>query len=228
MGLSKGYMHWSATSYRWIGDDYHTVINLEKDESGRFPSQVQFEDQDHKGVWVHRLTPYKKDISGHTYHRNTDSWSISLACMGNTTNAIGFAAFPPTEAMIEVMCKEVAKVALGMGLDPKEGSLEHRIQTHAEAAGLRDYPSALAKMAPARDDDKKAQSLHIKGIYLPHDNYGPSHWRGAPIDPQWPGGTSDKWDLWHLTKDGPPGSGGYIIRSKVVGYMKKILKSMKS
>lgn len=222
MGLDKGYLHWSATSYKWIGDDYHTVINLEKDTSGRFPSQFQFEDQTFKGVWVHRITPYVQNLHGHTYHRNTGSWSIAIACMGNTASAIGFDAYPPNDPLIEVMCKEAAKVALGCGWEAKEGFIEHKILTHAEAAGLRDYPLALAKMAPARNDDKKAQTLHLKDLYLPHDNYGPSHWRGAPIDPQWPGGTCDKWDLWHLTKDQAPGSGGYIIRNKIVKYMKQI------
>lgn len=54
-----------------------------------------------------------------------------------------------------------------------------------------------------------AEAAALKDGESPHDNYGPKAW----------GGTGERWDLWHLTEDGAPGSGGEIIRNKVRGYM---------
>ena len=51
-----------------------------------------------------------------------------------------------------------------------------------------------------------AEAASGKDGQLPaNDNYGPTAW----------GGDGTRWDLWHLTKDGKPGSGGHIIRNKV-------------
>ena len=51
-----------------------------------------------------------------------------------------------------------------------------------------------------------AEAASGKDGKLPaNDNYGPTAW----------GGDGARWDLWHLTKDGKPGSGGHIIRNKV-------------
>ncbi len=220
--IEKMFVHWSATPYTWLGNDYHTCVNMA--HSDLFPGHIQNEDPDFPGVWVHRITPYKTELHGHTYGRNSKSCSIAVACMGRdpVTGKEGFEAYPPTEGLIEVMCKEIAKVAVGLKWEPKVGSLEHKIMTHAEAAGLRDYPLELVKKAPAKDNDVKARTLSLHGVYLPHDNYGPNHWKGAPVDPEWPGGTWDKWDLWQLSSKAPGGSGGYIIRDKVIKWMKKI------
>lgn len=47
------------------------------------------------------------------------------------------------------------------------------------------------------------------GLLPKNDNYGPTAW----------GGDGNKWDLWHLTKNGEKGSGGNIIRAKARGFM---------
>jgi len=55
-----------------------------------------------------------------------------------------------------------------------------------------------------------AEAASGKDGELPrNDNYGPTAW----------GGDGARWDLWHLTKDGKPGSGGHIIRNKVRGFL---------
>ena len=47
------------------------------------------------------------------------------------------------------------------------------------------------------------------GLLPKNDNYGPTAW----------GGDGNKWDLWHLTKNGEKGSGGNIIRAMARGFM---------
>lgn len=224
MGMRKGYGHWSATPYSWLGNEYHTVIN--RCESHLFPGHIQNEDKDFPGVWIHRMTPYTTDLHSHTYGRNTNSFSVSIACMGNDprTGKSGFDAYPPTPDMVEVFCKEVAKVALGLKWEASPGYLESAFLTHAEAAGLRDYPIKLVRKAPGKDNDVKARTIGDHGIYLPHDNYGPSHWKGAYTRQDWPGGTCDKWDLWQLSPKDVGGIGGYLIRDKVISWMKRIGK----
>lgn len=187
--INKIYLHWSATPYTWQEPGhYHTVITGD-------------------GV-CHRLTDYHEALHAHTYARNLDAIAISLACMGNG----GFRDFPPTEAQLDSMAKECAKVALGLKWEADEAFLKKRIMTHAECAANRDYPLNLVQQAQCRSES------YAQSIGLPHDNYGPSSWSDG-----WPGGTVERWDLWQLRPGDKGGAGGFELRRRIVGWMKTIL-----
>ena len=198
--IDKVYWHWSATTYGWNGLEgspphpcYHTTI----DGNGKTTRHV----------------PYSEPLFAHTYARNRNSVAIGLACMfkGDWKN------FPPTDMQIDSLAKETAKIALAKGWQPTELGLRQYCLTHAEAAGLRDYPEGLVLRAKGNNDDSFARS-----VGLPHANYGPSHWRGAIERQDWPGGPVDRWDLWMIKEHDPEGSGGYRLRLKTAEWMLKI------
>ena len=111
---TKIYLHWSATSYRWNGNSYHSVI----DDQGN----------------IKRNHSYYEDIPSHTYMRNTNSIGIAVACMGERP----WVDYPPTARQIEALCQEVARVCrdvLGWGAD--KVSIQ-TVMTHAEAASNKD------------------------------------------------------------------------------------------
>lgn len=191
--IEKCYLHWSATPYTWKEPGhYHSVVTGD-------------------GV-VHRLTDYKTELYEHTYGRNRNSTSLALACMGEG----GWSDYPPTPAQIDSMCKEVAKIALGLGWEANATFLKKRVMTHAEAAANRDCPLELAAQFsnkyPSSSWDHAAQAAG-----LPHANYGPSSWSDG-----WPGGDVFRWDLWQLRPTDKGGSGGFELRDKIVAWMKKI------
>ena len=198
--IKKIYLHWSATPYSWQGLEsnglpaYHSVFN----DLGAMTRHVN----------------YQNPLPAHTFHRNSNSIALACACMGGR----GMSEFPPTHAQVDAMCKEAARVAYGLGWQADPHSLSLLILTHAEAAANRDYPLSLASRAPGKDDDSTAET-----IGLPHDNYGPSHWRGAPVYPQWPGGTVDRWDWWYCHPEDEAtgaGGGGYVLRDQIISHMK--------
>ena len=134
--IKKVYLHWSATGYHWMQPGYyHTIVQGD----GR----------------VIRLTGYEHPLSGHTYHRNSNSVGLCVACMGGriTWGNNPYWEMPPTSAQIESLCKEVANLALQLGWTPNDITIQ-RVLTHAEAASNKD------------------------GI-TPHTNYGPSLWGGT-------------------------------------------------
>lgn len=188
MDIKKIYLHWSATPYTWkeLGH-YHTVVTGDGQ--------------------VHRLTDYHTPLYAHTYARNQDAIAISLACMGNG----GFRDYPPTEAQIDSMCKECAKVAIGLGWPADATKLKKLIMTHAECAANRDYPLETVMEAQGKGE------AYACSIGLPHDNYGPSSWSDG-----WPGGNVERWDLWQLRPSDKGGAGGFELRDRIVAWMKKL------
>lgn len=199
--IEKVFLHWSGTPYNWRGydskgkPDYHHLFN-------------------DKGETVLKVD-YHEFLTGHTYCRNSNAVAFSCACMGKGPNGEpeGFEGlYPPTKVQIDAMCLAVAKLVYAQGWhvnmkDPR--NLEDRILTHAEAAALRDYPLETVLKCPY-DDDAAARALG-----LPHANYGPRNWRGAPVDKNWPGGSVERWDWWMVKKDGLEGSGGYVLRERI-------------
>jgi hypothetical protein len=155
------------------------------------------------------LTPFDQVLHEHTYARNHKAVAVACACMGGK----GFEEFPPTEKQVNSMCQGLAKLAIQKGWIPDEVYLKKRIMTHAEAAALRDFDLDLVKKYGGREDGV----CNEHG--LPHNNYGPSSWHDG-----WPGGTVERWDFWYLKPGDNPGSGGFLIRKKVVEYMKQLLK----
>lgn len=130
MARAKVYLHWSATPYTWVQPGhYHTIVTGD----GK----------------VHRLHDYNVDLHAHTWKRNTNSVGLACACMGGRDPW----STPPTDAQIQAMCKEVARIAKGWGWTAKDITVKN-ILTHAEAASNRD-------------------GRH------PHENYGPKAWGGT-------------------------------------------------
>ena len=125
------YLHWAATPYTWVrSGHYHTIISGD----GR----------------LNRLHAYSVDLPAHTYRRNSNSVALSCACMGGQPDPW---TIPPTEAQLEAMCQEAARIAAGWGWSAGDISLQ-TVMTHAEAASNRD------------------------GHWM-HDNYGPVIWGGS-------------------------------------------------
>lgn len=191
--IKRIYLHWTATGYGWAEPGhYHAVVD---DKGG-----------------VKRLTDYHERLNSHTYGRNKDSVAIAAACMLNSD----WKNYGPTKAQVDGMCKEAAKIALGLKWEPNKLFLSHRIMTHAEAAANRDYSLELVKKfsgkSPSADYDHAAQEAG-----LPHYNYGPSSWPD-----KWPGGDVVRWDLWKITEGDAGGTGGDKLREKIVEWMIKI------
>ena len=199
--VEKVYLHWSATPYNWNG----------LEANGKPAYHTVRNDLGHRI----RHVDYKTALDAHTFRRNLNAVALACACMGGR----GFADYPPTHAAIDDMCKEAAEISIDAGWSVAE--LPKRVLTHAEAAANRDYPRDLAFKAPCTDNDGAAEALG-----LPHDNYGPSHWRGAPVDSDWPGGTVDRWDWWYCHIDDEPhaGNGGYVLRNRIAFWMGQLAK----
>ncbi len=125
------YLHWAATPYTWVrSGQYHTIISGD----GR----------------LNRLHAYSVDLPAHTWRRNSNSVALSCACMGGQPDPW---TIPPTEAQLEAMCREAARIATSWGWSAGDISLQ-TVMTHAEAASNRD------------------------GQWM-HDNYGPVIWGGS-------------------------------------------------
>ncbi len=188
--IYKIYLHWTATSYSWkVPGHYHTVIG-------------------DKGV-IHRLTPYEQPLNAHTFGRNKNSVAISLACMGGTV----WKDFPPQEAQIESMCKEIVSIVKKENW-PLEKLDINRIMTHAEAAANRDFAKDIAvkvsNKRPISSVQAEEYDAYARTLGMPHCNYGPTSWQDG-----WPGGYAERWDLAQLKPSDPMGSGGFKIRERV-------------
>lgn len=194
--INKVYLHWSGTNYDWseVGH-YHACV----DDLGH----------------VQRLTDYHEHLGGHTFNRNRDAVALAAACMLNCD----WAHYGPTEAQIDGLAKEAAKIAVGLKWQADEKFLEFRIMTHCEAAANRDFPKPLvdrfSRKSPSGDYDHAAQAAG-----LPHANYGIRDWFDG-----WPGGDVVRWDLSQLRPTDKPGTGGYELRERIIKWMEKILKA---
>jgi hypothetical protein len=125
------YLHWAATPYSWVrSGTYHTIISGD----GR----------------LNRLHAYSLDLPAHTWRRNTNSVALSCACMGGQPDPW---TIPPTEAQLEAMCAEAARIATSWGWGADDITIQ-AVMTHAEAASNRD------------------------GRWM-HENYGPVIWGGS-------------------------------------------------
>lgn len=119
----KIYLHWTAGHYgQYYLNDYHIAIDADG------------------SIYVdHDLD----EVLAHTYHRNSGTVGITLACcVGATSDDLG--SEPPTNAQIEAMAQVIVAVADGLWLTIDK----NHVLTHGEAADNED------------------------GIY-PHDPYGP-------------------------------------------------------
>jgi hypothetical protein len=198
--IKKILLHWSGTPYKYSGFEpnggpaYHHLFG----QHGETILKVD----------------YHTPLMGHTFRRNSNAVALSCACMGGA----GFDEYPPTHDQIDAMCKAAAKIAYSLGWPTDAKKLESLIMTHAEAAANRDYPIELALKDPGHDNDAGAEE-----IGLPHSNYGPSNWKGAPVNPTWPGGTVWRWDWWYCHKEDERkgGIGGYELRDRIVYWMKQ-------
>jgi hypothetical protein len=90
------------------------------------------------------------DLPAHTWRRNSNAVALCCACMGGRPDPW---TIPPTEAQLEALCGETARLARSWGWSAAEITIQ-RVMTHAEAASNRD------------------------GRWL-HDNYGPVIWGGT-------------------------------------------------
>lgn len=185
--IYKIFLHWSGTPYDWKEPGhYHCVVTGD----GK----------------VHRLTPYTTPLNAHTFGRNENSVAFSLACMGGS----GFSQYPPTQAQIQAMCLEVARLIKSLGWPVAKISAD-RIMTHAEAAALRDHPKSI--VAAVGTSDARAVAAG-----LPHGNYGPMGWPDG-----WPSGSAERWDLWYLKITDKKGSGGDILRQHIFHYYNQLM-----
>lgn len=163
---AKLYLHWSATAYNWYqSGHYHMVIQGGGKVVGPSPG-------------------FDRDMGSHTYARNTNSMSMSMACMGGSNPW----STPCTRKQIETMCQKAAQLAKDIGWTAADITVK-RVMTHGEAAASRDYSLSAAQNLAAHGNSES----FARSIGLPHDNYGPSSWPDG-----WPGGTVERWDLWHL------------------------------
>lgn len=195
--VNKIYLHWTGTRKDWArAGSYHSVITGD----GK----------------VHRLTPYSLHQGGSTYNRNTGAISLSMACMAGSHGNYEW----PDDNQIDSLCKEAAKVALGLGWQADLEFLHYKIMTHAEAAANRDFPRSLVEKfslkTPSSNWDVAAQRAG-----LPHANYSIPTWHDG-----WPGGDSVRWDLSQLRPSDTHGTGGYELRERIVSWMKQIQKNL--
>jgi hypothetical protein len=192
--INKIYLHWTATPRDWeenpdSGTGYHEVI---REVDGKVIVQIVHPDD---------------AIVGSTYHRNSDSWAISIACMYPPEDVW---ATPPSPAQIELMCERVAKKIKELGWAHDPDTIQSRVLTHAEAASLRDYSKNLV------EDYGNLSETEAEDAGLPHNNYGPASWPD-----NWPGGTVERWDLYQLAQSDEPGSGGHKLRLRINELLKK-------
>ena len=109
----KIYLHWTAGHYgQYYLNDYHIAI----DADGSIYVDHDFD-----------------EVLAHTYHRNSGSVGITLACcVGATSDDLG--SEPPTNAQIEAMAQVIVAVADGLWLTIDK---DH-VMTHGEAADNED------------------------------------------------------------------------------------------
>lgn len=118
------YVHWSAGSFTQTFPAYHKTVVFRKGKA-----------------YVHHEHDLDTDSDGHTYHRNTGSFAVSVACMaGGSTQDLG-----PCQPRVEQLQELVRFLA--------EACISKRIpvgniMTHAEAADNRDYRSPVSPDAP--------------------------------------------------------------------------------
>jgi hypothetical protein len=142
---------------------------------------------------IHRDSPYSNRGRAHTAYRNSRGIGIAVSAMAGPSGNYDWA----NPIQYEAMAQEVADLAKAWGWSKSDITVKN-VMTHAEAASGKDGRLNLH------------QPPHPDASTNP-DNHGPTAW----------GGDGARWDLWHLQKDDPKGSGGPKIREMIKQRMNK-------
>ena len=142
---------------------------------------------------IHRKAEYANRGRAHTAYRNSRGVGIAVAAMAGGAGNYDWA----NPVQYEAMAQEAAELAKAWGWT-KDNITVKNVMTHAEAASGKD--GRLHLHTPP----------HPKAKGDP-DNHGPVAW----------GGDGARWDLWHLQKNDPKGSGGDKIRGMIKQRMNK-------
>ena len=133
----KIFLHWTAGGYNQSFDNYHTVFL-----------------GNGKAV---RNTQYGQDLSQHTAGANSGSVGLSLAAMGGKgVNENNFGSNPPTNAQINSMAEEAARLALAWGWDT--ATVDKNVMTHGEWERYATRNGILSGGPQRWDLDKLKQS----------------------------------------------------------------------
>ena len=115
--IDRIFTHWTAGHYGQFFSDYH--INLDFDGS------------------IYVSTNDLTEVKAHTWHANTGSVGIALACAYQaTSNNLG--PEPPTNQQISALAQVVRTLCDGLGIPV---DFEH-VRTHAEQADMDGYGPA--------------------------------------------------------------------------------------
>jgi hypothetical protein len=115
--IDRIFVHWTAGHYGQFFDDYH--INIDEDGS------------------IHVSTRNFAEKKAHTYHQNSGSIGIALACAYNAdTDDLG--PEPPTEAQLTSLAEVIVRLCEGLDI-PIDYA---HVRTHGEQADEDDYGPA--------------------------------------------------------------------------------------
>ena len=137
---------------------------------------------------IHRDASYSNRSRAHTAYRNSRGVGIAVSAMAGPNGGPYDWANP---IQYESMAQEVADLAKAWGWTKSNITVKN-VMTHAEAAAGKDGRLHL-------------HTPPYKGAKKDPDNHGPTAW----------GGDGARWDLWHLQKNDPKGSGGDKIRAMI-------------
>jgi len=131
--VERLFCHWTAGHYQQFFADYH--INIDYDGT------------------LYVSTDDLEEVLAHTWHRNTGSIGIALACCYNgTSNNLG--EEPPTMAQIDSLAAVVKTLCDALGLPVDRDT----VMTHAEIADVDGYGPATTTerwdLAILRDGDQ--------------------------------------------------------------------------
>ena len=123
-GINHIYLHWSASRYNQVFDDYHINIMGKSSEYGD------------GGLYF--TTDNLAERKSHTWKRNTGAIGITLAAAYGASSNASMGEYPPTKQQLESMKQAVAILCtvLDIPID------KDHVMTHAEAADLDDYGPA--------------------------------------------------------------------------------------
>ncbi len=137
---------------------------------------------------IHRDASYSNRSRAHTAYRNSRGVGIAVSAMAGPNGGPYDWANP---IQYESMAQEVADLAKAWGWTKSNITVKN-VMTHAEAAAGKDGRLHL-------------HTPPYRGAKKDPDNHGPTAW----------GGDGARWDLWHLQKNDPKGSGGDKIRAMI-------------
>tara|TARA_B100000073_G_scaffold292093_1_gene255285 strand:+ start:1286 stop:2734 length:1449 start_codon:yes stop_codon:yes gene_type:complete len=109
------YLHWTAGNYGSNGD-YHTVFRND-------------------GTAI-RNSSYDNYSVNHTEGKNTNAVGLSMAAAAGATGPHNMGTAPPTDAQINAMAAEAARLAIDWGWS--ESQIDKNVWTHAEAGSGKD------------------------------------------------------------------------------------------